>query len=450
MDDFENNSEGQNNVRNQHRQNDNGGQNRNRQGGRNWHNNNNRGRNFKFNKNRGNHNRPQNNNNRQNNQDGEGGENNNTPQDLEIIEVQGIFDLSQNQNGILLDPARGGKTRPSDTYVSRELVRRFSLKRGQYIVGNAHKGSSFQNPKLRFISTIDGVPCPERKRVMDFANLTTIAPDEKLRLETSDGRMTNRVIDLFCPIGKGTRGLIVAPPRTGKTTLLKDIAFGVQENHPECHLIILLVDERPEEVTDFKMDLPKAEIYASSNDENLETHVRIADLAVDRARHLVEVGKDVVILMDSLTRLSRAHNSLKAGGGRTMSGGLDIRALERPRQIFSSARNTDEAGSLTIVASALIETGSRMDDFIFQEFKGTGNMEMVLDRKVAELRIWPAINLGGSGTRREELLLSAKELEAASFLRRAMANAKIEDCAETLIERMSQTKTNSDFINLIL
>ena len=262
--------------------------------------------------------------------------------------------------------------------------------------------------------------------------------------------MSARIMDIFCPIGKGTRGLIVAPPRTGKTTLLKDIAYGISSNHPECHLMILLVDERPEEVTDFKMDLPQAEIFASSNDENIDTHIRIADLALERAKHLVEVGKDVVLLMDSITRLSRAHNSAKANGGRTMTGGLDIRALERPRQIFSSARNTEEAGSLTIIATALVETGSRMDDLIFQEFKGTGNMEMVLDRKVAELRIWPAINLSASGTRREELLLSAKELEASSFLRRAMAGSKVEDAAETLIDRMGQTKSNAEFLALIL
>lgn len=373
-----------------------------------------------------------------------------TQEPLEIIQVEGIFDLGQNNNGVLLDPKRGDKTRPTDTYIPRELVKRFNLKRGQYLVGKAHKASNHQNPKLRFIETIDGVPCMERKKVMAFQNLTTIAPDEKLKLETSDERMTNRVIDIFCPIGKGTRGLIVAPPRTGKTTLLKDIAFGVLENHPECHLIILLVDERPEEVTDFRMDLPKAEIFASSNDENIETHVKVADLAIERAKHLVEVGRDVVLLMDSLTRLSRAHNALKGGGGRTMSGGLDIRALERPRQIFSAARNTEEAGSLTIVASALIETGSKMDELIFQEFKGTGNMEMVLDRKVAELRIWPAINLASSGTRREELLLSAKELEAAAFLRRAMAGSKTEDATETLISRMSQTKSNAEFLNIIL
>ncbi len=371
-------------------------------------------------------------------------------EDLEIMKVEGIFDLSANNNGVLLDPKRGGKSRPTDTYVSRELVRRFNLRRGQYICGNAHKAQSHQNPKLRFIETIDGLSCMDRRRVPSFQNLTTVAPDEKIRLETSDGRMTNRVIDIFCPIGKGTRGLIVAPPRTGKTTLLKDIAFGVLENHPECHLIILLVDERPEEVTDFRMDLPQAEIFASSNDETIDTHIRVADLAIERAKHLAEVGKDVVLLMDSLTRLARAHNSAKGGGGRTMSGGLDIRALERPRQMFASARNTEEGGSLTIIASALIETGSRMDELIFQEFKGTGNMEMVLDRKIAEMRIWPAVNLAASGTRREELLLSAKELEASGFLRRAMAGSKGEDATETLIERMSQTKSNAEFLNIIL
>lgn len=388
--------------------------------------------------------------NRRQNIPSENGEPRCAEQELEIIKVEGIFDFTANNNGVLLDPKHGGKTRPTDTYVSMELVRRFGLKRGQYIVGNAHRAQNHRNPKLRFIETIDGVGCLERKNVQPFQNLTTIAPDEKLNLETSDGRMTNRVIDIFCPIGKGTRGLIVAPPRTGKTTLLKDIAFGVLENHPECHLIVLLVDERPEEVTDFRMDLPKAEIFASSNDETINTHISIADLAIERAKHLVEVGKDVVLLMDSLTRLSRAHNSAKSGGGRTMSGGLDIRALERPRQIFSAARNTEEAGSLTIVASALIETGSRMDELIFQEFKGTGNMEMVLDRKIAELRIWPAINLAASGTRREELLLSDKEMEASAFLRRAMANSKNEDAVETLIERMRQTKTNAEFLNLIL
>lgn len=369
--------------------------------------------------------------------------------ELEIIEVSGVFAPTTNNNGVLLNPKFGGKTRPTDPYVPKELAQRFNLKKGQFIVAKAHQAGGHPNPKVRFIETIDGVPCAQRRKLLSFQNLTTIAPDCKLKLETADERMTNRVVDLFCPIGKGTRGLIVAPPRTGKTTLLKDIARGVIENHPECKLMILLVDERPEEVTDFRMDLPTAELYASSNDENIETHIRIADLAIERAKHLVEAGGDVVLLIDSITRLSRAHNAAKARGGRTMSGGLDIRALERPRQIFSSARNTEEAGSLTIIASALIETGSRMDELIFQEFKGTGNMEMVLDRKIAEMRIWPAINIAASGTRKEELLLSARELEGASFLRRAMAGAKADDAAETLIERMSQAKSNAEFLSLI-
>ena len=366
------------------------------------------------------------------------------------MDVEGIFAPTTNNNGVLLDPKRGGKTNPTDPYVPKELVQRFAVRKGQYIKAKAHCAAGHKNPKIRFIETIDGIPCMERRRLANFQQLTTIAPNQKLNLETKDARMTNRVLDIFCPIGKGTRGLIVAPPRTGKTTLLKDIATGIVENHPECKLMVLLVDERPEEVTDFRMDLPQAEIYASSNDETVATHIRISDLAIERAKHLVEAGTDVVLLIDSITRLSRAHNSAKANGGRTMTGGLDIRALERPRQIFSAARNTQESASLTIIATALIETGSRMDDLIFQEFKGTGNMELVLDRKVAELRIWPAINLNASGTRREELLLTDKELEASSFLRRAMAGAKVEDAAETLIERMKHSKNNSEFISMIL
>ena len=267
-------------------------------------------------------------------------------------------------------------------------------------------------------------------------------------LEAKDGRLTTRVIDLFCPIGKGQRGLVVAPPRTGKTTLLKDIAEGVIENHPECAVMVLLVDERPEEVTDFRRELPTAEIFASSNDEELDSHIRIADIAIDRAKRQMEVGKDVVLLLDSITRLSRAHNARKASG-RTMTGGLDVRALEKPRQLFSSARNTEEAGSLTIIASALIQTGSKMDDMIFEEFKGTGNMEMVLDRKCAELRLWPAININSSGTRKEELLLDADTLDKVGFFRRALAPMKIEDACETLIERMSKTKNNAELLRLL-
>ncbi len=364
------------------------------------------------------------------------------------IPVEGILEPQNNKNALLLSPHRHGKVRSEDPFVPRELIRRFKLKKGCYIVGKAQQGAKFQNSKVNFIETVDGQNVKERKQCLPFTELLTIAPDDQLKLETRDGRMTNRIIDLFCPIGKGQRGLIVAPPRTGKTTLLQDIALGALENHPECKLIVLLVDERPEEVTDFQRTVP-AEIFASSNDEQLKSHIRVADLAIERAKRLVEVGKDVILLLDSITRLSRAHNSASGGSGRTMTGGLDIRALEKPRQLFSAARNTEEAGSLTIVASALIETGSRMDDLIFQEFKGTGNMEMVLDRKLAELRIWPSININASGTRREELLLDPVILEKVAFHRRALAPLQPVDATETLISRMEQTENNPEFLDLL-
>lgn len=364
------------------------------------------------------------------------------------IAVAGIFEPQSNHNGQLLDPERNGRTRRSDPFVPRELIRRFKLQRGQWVVGNALHDDRFPNPKMRFIESIDGVPVEERKKHPDFKQLTTTSPDERLMLEHPDGRMTTRVMDLFTPVGKGTRGLIVAPPRTGKTTILKDVAEGVLHNHPEAHVIVLLVDERPEEVTDFKRDLKGAEVFASSNDEELPSHLRIADLAIDRAKRLVEVGRDVVVLMDSLTRLARAHNA-SSSSGRTMTGGLDVRALEKPRQIFSAARQTEEGGSLTILASALVETGSRMDDLIFQEFKGTGNMEAVLDRKIAELRIWPALNINASGTRREELILSREVLDKVAFFRRALAPMKPVEACETLLERLSSTKNNEEFLRLL-
>jgi transcription termination factor Rho len=300
---------------------------------------------------------------------------------------------------------------------------------------------------MKFIETVDGLSLEDRRAKIDFINLTTVSPNQQLKLELKDGRLTTRAVDLFCPIGKGTRGLIVAPPRTGKTTLLRDIALGVIENHPECHVMVLLVDERPEEVTDFRRSVP-AEIWASSNDEQVESHVRIADLAIERARRLVESGRDVVLLLDSLTRLARAHNTQR-NSGRTGSGGLDVRALEKPRQLFASARRTEEAGSLTIIASILVETGSRMDDVIFQEFKGTGNSDLVLDRKCAEMRLWPAINIQQSGTRKEELLLDAKKLDAIHFFRRALVQQKIEEATETMIARLSKTRTNEEFLKLI-
>jgi transcription termination factor Rho len=367
------------------------------------------------------------------------------------IRVEGVLDidLQRGGNGQLIDLARGCKRRPTDTFVPKELIRRFKLRAGSMIGGTAFPPDGrFPNPKMRFIETVDGVPLEDRRARFEFTTLTTISPNQHLRMEMKDGRLTTRAVDLFCPIGKGTRGLIVAPPRTGKTTLLRDMALGVLENNPECHVMILLVDERPEEVTDFRRSVPAAEIWASSNDEQIENHIRIGELCIERAKRLVEAGRDVVLFVDSITRLSRAHNTAR-NSGRTGSGGLDVRALEKPRQLFATARRTEEAGSLTIIASVLVETGSRMDDVIFQEFKGTGNMELVLDRKCAEMRLWPAINVAASGTRKEELLIDAKTLEGIHFFRRALVQQKIEEATETMIARLSKTKTNAEFIKLI-
>lgn len=364
------------------------------------------------------------------------------------IAISGILELLPNKTARIIDPARNGKTRPTDPFVPKELVKRFRLKTGHYVEAQAQSSPRFPNPKVCYIEKVDGASMEERKGRYAFQQMISIAPEEQIQLESKDGRLTTRIMDLFCPIGKGTRGLIVAPPRTGKTTLLHDMATGILENHPECHLLVLLIDERPEEVTDFKRSV-SAEIYASSNDEEISNHLRLAEITLERAKRLVESGKDVVLLLDSITRLARAYNAASGKGGRTMTGGLDSRALEKPRQLFSAARNCEDGGSLTIIGTALVQTGSKMDDLIFQEFKGTGNMEMVLDRKAAELRLWPAINLNASGTRKEELLLSGKTLQAAQLLRRALAGQKIEDATESMIERFSSTQSNAEFLRRI-
>ncbi|HAV13391.1 MAG TPA: transcription termination factor Rho [Opitutae bacterium] len=283
---------------------------------------------------------------------------------------------------------------------------------------------------------------------MRFSNGIAVNPYQRICLEKGAQHFTTRAIDLVTPIGMGQRGLIVAPPGCGKTTLLKHVCQAVGAAYPEIKLYALLIDERPEEVTDFKRSVP-AQVHASSSDESYEHHVSVANDLLDTARRQAGEGHDVMIVIDSLTRLSRVHNASVKGGGRTMSGGIDARALEIPRKLFGAARKIENGGSLTILATILVDTGSRMDQVIFEEFKGTGNMEMVLDRKAAELRLWPAINLNASGTRKEELLLSGKYLEGAQFLRRALAGQKIEDAAEAMIERFSQTKNNDDFLKLL-
>jgi len=282
-----------------------------------------------------------------------------------------------------------------------------------------------------------------------FEELTTINPNSRINLETDPSRYTTRVMDIMTPIGKGQRGLIVAPPRTGKTTLLQHIAEAVVQNHPEMKLIILLVDERPEEVTEIRRTVPQAELMASSNDSDIKSHTRIAILAIERAKRLVEMGKDVFVLMDSLTRIGRAFNNATGGGGRTMSGGVDSRALEIPRKLFAAARNTEEAGSLTIMATALIETGSRMDELIFQEFKGTGNMELVLDRKVSDQRIYPAVDIFLSGTRREELLLPEEQLHKINVIRRGLAGHKPIEAIERLLHFVRKYPTNAEMLKSI-
>lgn len=362
------------------------------------------------------------------------------------LRVEGVLEAGK-KCFHLLDPKRRGKTAPQDPLLPQDLASRFKLKGGSYIVGEAYLEGRYSPPKIKFIDTIDGLKPEEHRGKFSFSQLTTITPDSQLRLELSPETMTTRIVDLFCPIGKGQRALIVAPPRAGKTTLLQDIARGIQENHPECHLLVVLVDERPEEVTDFHRSV-KAELYASSNDETPQNHMRIAELAIERAKRLVEAGKDVVLILDSITRLARAYN-LSSSSGKTMTGGLDARALEKPRQLFAAARNTEEAGSLTIIASALIETGSKMDDLIFQEFKGTGNMEMVLDRKLAELRLFPAINFAASGTRKEELLLAPEVLKKMQFYRRAIAGMKPDDATETTLQRLASTTSNGEFLSRI-
>jgi transcription termination factor Rho len=365
----------------------------------------------------------------------------------EPVYAEGIVEVSGKGFGFLRDPKKNFVQSPSDVFVTPEVVRRFALRDGHWIKGEVRRGS--RGLQMFKLTSINGDEPTDYGNFPLFEELTVISPMERFRLETVPDRYTTRIMDLMTPIGKGQRGLIVAPPRTGKTTLLQHIADAIVKNHPETRLIILLVDERPEEVTEIRRTVPTAEIMASSNDMDLKSHTRIAQLAIERSKRLVEAGKDVFVLLDSITRVGRAFNNAMGGGGRTMSGGIDARALEIPRKIFAAARNTEEAGSLTIVATALIDTGSRMDEHIFQEFKGTGNMEMVLDRKISDLRIYPALDIFKSGTRREELLVPADQLHKINVIRRGLAGHKPEEAIERLLSFVRKFPTNYQMLKEI-
>ncbi len=361
--------------------------------------------------------------------------------------AQGVLELHPKGYGFLRNPARHYTPTPADAYVAGPLISKFKLAEGVALGGPvepARRGTT--GPRLAAIEQIEGAdPAAFRRRAWD--ELTPVDPTKWIRLETGAEPLTTRVMDLFTPIGMGQRGLIVAPPRTGKTVLLTHIAQAVTTNHPDMHLMVLLVDERPEEVTDIRRNV-KGEVLASSSDNDTANHIRLAQLVVERAKRLVERGRDVFVLLDSLTRLARAYNK-QTGSGRTMSGGVDAKALDVPKRLFGSARAFDEGGSLTILGTALIETGSRMDDVIFQEFKGTGNMELVLNRQLAERRIYPAIDLGASGTRKEERLLPAETLERITLLRRSLMSLRPIEAMEGLVKQMSKTKSNDEFLNTI-
>lgn len=367
------------------------------------------------------------------------------PENYVPVFQEGIVEVSGKGFGFLRDAKQNFIQSNSDTFVTPEIVRQYNLRDGMWIKGEIRRGN--RGPQLFKLSEIEGEDPEKYRNRPVFDELTTINPIEWIKLETVPDRHTTRVIDLMAPIGKGQRGLIVAPPRTGKTTLLQHIAEAVASKHPDMKLMVLLVDERPEEVTELRRALPSAEVLASSNDCELKTHTRIAQLAIDRARRLVEMGKDVFLLLDSITRVGRAFNNAQTGKGRTMSGGVDTRALEIPRKIFASARNTEEAGSLTIIATALIETGSKMDDLIFLEFKGTGNMELVLDRKISDQRIYPAADIFLSGTRREELLLPADALQKISTIRRGLSGHKPIEAIERLLFFLKKYPTNAEMLS---
>ena len=362
--------------------------------------------------------------------------------------IEGVLELHPKGYGFLRDAVNDYGARETDPFVSSSFVEKHHLREGIRIMGEVGPGIRGQGPRLLNIQSVEGGSIEDYEKLKHFDTLTPINPFEQIRLETGPNPVTMRVMDLLTPIGKGQRALIVAPPRTGKTMLLQDIANSVSTNHPEVHLIVLLIDERPEEVTEMRRKV-RGEVIASSMDRDVESHVRISQLIVERGKRLAESGKDAFILLDSITRTARAFNKWVGNSGKTGTGGLDVKAMDIPRKMFGTARRFDEGGSLTVVATALIDTGSRMDEAIFQEFKGTGNMELVLSRDLADRRIWPSIDITKSGTRREEMLLPKEVLDGVIMLRRSLVSMSPVEAMEQLIKTLQKFPSNKEFLERI-
>ena len=363
-----------------------------------------------------------------------------------VLHGDGVLEILPEGYGFLRSQDWSYLPGPDDIYVSPSQIKRFGLRTGDDVRGQVRPPKSWERYlALLKVESVSGDDPEKAKDRVPFDNLRPRYPDERLRLETSDGDLSMRVVDIVAPIGKGQRGIIVSPPRAGKTILLHKMANAIAENHPEVTIIVLLIDERPEEVTEMIASTTRAEVVSSTFDEGAARHVQVSDMVLEKAKRLVESGKDVVILLDSLTRFARAHNTVAPQSGKILSGGVDASALHKPKRFFGSARNIDEGGSLTIIATALTETGSRMDDVIFEEFKGTGNMELVLDRKIADRRIYPAIDILRSGTRKEELLLSQAEINRVILLRQFLADMPEPDAIEFLLRQMVKSKNNKEF-----
>jgi transcription termination factor Rho len=367
----------------------------------------------------------------------------------EVVRGSGTLEVLPDGYGFLRSAAHNYLASPEDIYVSPSQIRRLGLRTGLVVEGPIRLPIEGQeNFALMQVESVNGHSPEDKLRPTTFDDLTALHPHKRLLLETSGDETTARVVDLFTPIGKGQRGLIVSPPRTGKTVMLQKLALAIKKNHPECYLIVLLIDERPEEVTDMVRTVagPGAEVVASTFDEPASQHVHVSEIALEKAKRMVEDGRDVVILLDSITRLARAHNTEAPSGGRLLSGGLDSNAMQKPKRFFGAARNIEEGGSLTILATALVDTGSRMDEVIFEEFKGTGNMEVHLDRRLVDKRIWPAIDIIKSGTRKEELLVHPEELERTRALRRVIADMHPAEAMELVLNRMRKTRNNAEFL----